>query len=232
MNFYRVILSRLKKKTCANTFRHNTVKHQQNLSYPINITRIRKDTAEFFVERSVINTNISNYTRGITLSDEQNIQLSVSKIGEYTGKYKLQIIQEAPSDFKIKVNGSNYQGGKIDIINSDNTLISFIPLKPGITKLVINVHDDFENYITKELDFEVKNSLTRVIIANNNTNLKLHETASFNFAIAKPNYSGIFQFEIIHSGKFANILVDGKSYQGGRVDVKNINNTLVQITLS
>ena len=191
---------------------------------------IRKDTAEFFVERSVINTNISNYTRGITLSDEQNIQLSVSKIGEYTGKYKLQIIQEAPSDFKIKVNGSNYQGGKIDIINSDNTLISFIPLKPGITKLVINVHDDFENYITKELDFEVKNSLTRVIIANNNTNLKLHETASFNFAIAKPNYSGIFQFEIIHSGKFANILVDGKSYQGGRVDVKNINNTLVQIT--
>lgn len=191
-----------------------------------------KDTAEFSVARSYVKINISNYDSTATIYDTRDINFSVNKTN-YTGKYYFDL-QQSPLGFaSVKINGADYAGGRMDISNPHNTLVSFVPKNVGDFKMILKVYDDYDSESSDTLHFNITNSAGKINISNYNPSLSVFNGTSLNFSVNKPNYNGKFQFEIIQqsanliAGNYGKLKVNGAEYSGGRIDITNINNTSV-----
>ena len=190
---------------------------------------VKKDTAYFKVQKSETNINISNHERNITVYNTQNFNFAVNK-KNYKGNYRFEIIQNPLNSVAIKVNGEDYKGGQISIVSPQNTLVSFIPSRPGDLKLTLKVYDDYNSESTSELNYTVENTQGKITISNQQQTLNLLETNKFNFAVSKPNYNDKYQFEISMFPLSGTLQVDGANYYGGRQDIANPLNTQVSFT--
>lgn len=187
---------------------------------------IRKDTVQFNVVKSPTELKISNFNELCSVFETNLFNLAVNK-KNYLGQFKIEILQ-VPSTFQFQVNGSNYTGGRIPIINKDNTLISFIAQSTGHATITIRVYDDYGSYSEKELKLNIQNSEGRINVSNVNNSVNILTATSFNFSINKPKYEGSFQFEITSNPVGAGKLqINNKTYTGGKTDVVNPDNTLV-----
>lgn len=191
----------------------------------------KKDTAEFTAERSFVNITMSNYDTTATIFDTRNISFSVGK-KNYKGKYYFSLVQNPLDGATIKINGSDYVGGKTEITSPTNTLISFVPKKVGKVNFCLKVYDDYDSETIQNLHFNISNSLLKVNVSNLKASLELLSETNFNFAIDKPNYGGKFKAEIIQTGEIpmktpGKILIGGKEYSGGQFDITNPYNTSV-----
>ena len=190
---------------------------------------VKKDTAYFKVQKSETNINISDHERNITVYNTQNFNFAVNK-KNYKGNYRFEIIQNPLNSVAIKVNGEDYKGGQISIVSPQNTLVSFIPSRPGDLKLTLKVYDDYNSESTSELNYTVENTQGKITISNQQQTLNLLETNKFNFAVSKPNYNDKYQFEISMFPLSGTLQVDGANYYGGRQDIANPLNTQVSFT--
>mgnify|MGYP002438249606 FL=1 len=190
---------------------------------------VKKDTAYFKVQKSETNINISDHERNITVYNTQNFNFAVNK-KNYKGNYRFEIIQNPLNSVAIKVNGEDYKGGQISIVSPQNTLVSFIPSRPGDLKLTLKVYDDYNSESTSELNYTVENTQGKITISNQQQTLNLLETNKFNFAVSKPNYNDKYQFEISMFPLSGTLQVDGANYYGGRQDIANPSNTQVSFT--
>ena len=187
---------------------------------------IKKDTVSFNVTESSADIQITNFKEEYTVYDLATFNLAVNT-SNYTGQYKIEILQE-PANCELFINGVSYTGGRIPLINKDNTLVGFIPKATGNIKMSAVIYDDYNSRSVKELNFKVINSQGQINISNQNPSINILDQTSFNFSINKPQYKDDFQFEITTTPVNAGALkINGKEYSGGKIKIDNPNNTLV-----
>ena len=193
-----------------------------------------KDTVYFNSVRSYADIFISDYDSTTTIYDARTISFAVDK-KDYSGKFYLDLASSPNGTANIKINGIDYAGGRVEITNKQNTIISFIPQNIGPLDFILKVYDDYNSETTKNVHFNVINSSGQLFISNHNPVLNIFTLTSFNFGINKPNYTGSYQYEIemypvdiSEIGKhYGTITIDNEKYQGGRKSINNTNNTTV-----
>ena len=196
-----------------------------------------KDTVYFNSVRSYADIFISDYDSTTTIYDARTISFAVDK-KDYSGKFYLDLASSPNGTANIKINGIDYAGGRVEITNKQNTIISFIPQNIGPLDFILKVYDDYNSETTKNVHFNVINSSGQLFISNHNPVLNIFTLTSFNFGINKPNYTGSYQYEIemypvdiSEIGKhYGTITIDNEKYQGGRKSINNTNNTTVYFT--
>ena len=196
-----------------------------------------KDTVYFNSVRSYADIFISDYDSTTTIYDARTISFAVDK-KDYSGKFYLDLASSPNGTANIKINGIDYAGGRVEITNKQNTIISFIPQNIGPLDFILKVYDDYNSETTKNIHFNVINSSGQLFISNHNPVLNIFTLTSFNFGINKPNYTGSYQYEIemypvdiSEIGKhYGTITIDNEKYQGGRKSINNTNNTTVYFT--
>ena len=187
---------------------------------------IKKDTVTFNVTESSTDIQITNFTEECHVYDLSTFNLAVSK-KNYSGQYKIEILQE-PLNGGVFINGNSYSGGRIPLLNKDNTLIGFVPKNIGDCEISVVIYDDYNSTSTKTLNYKVINTEGQIIVSNQNPSVKVSEKTNFNFAINKPKYENDFLFEITCTPTAPGSLsVNGKGYTGGKIKVDNADNTLV-----
>lgn len=190
---------------------------------------IKKDTVAFNVVKSETELKISNFLASCAVFEPQFFNLAINK-KNYAGQFKIEILQE-PSIFLFSLNGIDYKGGRIPVINKDNTLISFIAQKTGSAVITLRIYDDYGSCSEKILNLNIRNSTGKINISNLNPAASILSPTSFNFSVSKPKYEGSFQCEITSEPVVAGILkINNKTYTGGKIGIENPDNTLVTFT--
>ncbi len=184
----------------------------------------------FTVSNPEIRTEITDFVSQISMKTENIFNLAVSK-EHYNGGFHYSLTTTPLNAGKIKVNDTEYNGGRQPLSNPKNTKISFTPSVSGEILFNINISDDYSGKLTRTLNYRVVNNPVSLIVSNQETGLTIDKETSFNFSVSKKDYDGTFLFEIttdpVASGTFR---INGQEYTGGKTEITNINNTKVQFT--
>ena len=150
----------------------------------------------FNVDNPLMQMFVTNYLKDITLNQPTKFNFSVKK-EHYDKGYKFEIIQDPIDIGNIKINGSDYIGGKQDIKDIDNSLVTFIPIKTGNAVLTIKIYNEFDEVVEKQLDFSISNSDIELNVINSTQELVIGKNGGFRFSASKKNYVNDYTYEII-----------------------------------
>ena len=182
-------------------------------------------TLDFDVMNPPVILNISGQTTDVKVNTPTSFNFNVDK-SNYTGKLFFQITQEPAGSGKFKVEGKDYDMGKVEITNKNSNLVEFTPLKMGATSLNLVVTDEWGKSTVKDINYSVSNTDISVNVRENEHELLLNKEIEFLFDITKPNYSGKFKVKVISDQEnVGKIKINGFAHDGNYVAVQ-ANNTV------
>lgn len=180
----------------------------------------------FNVVNPPIDLMIANTEKTLTVDQPTTFNLAVSK-SQYTGEFQYEIVQNPLNSGTIKVNNRDYTGGREDISNTSNTQVVFTPTKVGDVSLTVKVYDQFGGERSQDVTYKVNNSVFKVVVSGQESNVILGKQTTFNFAALKENYNRGYDYEIISTEGAGTINVGGNAYMGGSQALTNPENTVV-----
>ena len=161
-----------------------------------------------------------------TLIFRQHFNFAVSK-ANYSGKFQYQIVQDPVNVGTIKVNGTAYSGGKIDITNISSNSVEFTPTKIGAVTLKLTITDEWGKSTEVPLSYSISNTDISIDVTNAEYKLLLNKATTFNFAVSKPNYSGGFTAKIVTDPTNTGTIKLNNSAHTGTAVALQANNTVV-----
>lgn len=190
----------------------------------------KSSSFNYTITSTSIVQEFTDYTSEAVLNTEKVFTMALSKL-YYDGSFNYSITTQPSNCGKIKVNDTEYTGGKLEIADPANTKISFTPTQSGELSMTVNVSDNIGGKNSKTLHFKAVNNPINIYVNNQSTGVTIDKETSFNFAVQKIDYSGKFQYEIITDPVVAGTFrINNKEYKGGRTDVVDIHNTQVFFT--
>lgn len=184
-------------------------------------------TFTFTITNPAINAEITDFVSNATLNTESFFYLSLKK-EYYDGPFYCSVTTVPANAEILRINDTLYTGGRFICNDARSIKFGFKPLTTGDVRLNLNIADNTGSIISKELKYTVVTYPILLTVSNQETGLTIDKSTDFNFSVSKQAYSGKFYFEITSEPvKCGTFKIDDESYQGGRIEFKNKNNTRV-----
>lgn len=221
-------------KNAKNTTIRFTPTQEGNISLQINVSDTISGEASktilFNVKNNPIQIIANNIEPGLTLNRETKFNFAVNKLN-YDGKFLAELTTEPVATGDIKINGTPYEGGRVEITDVTNTRVTYTPRLLGNVNMFLKVYDDNGSYAEKELNFNVKNSEFITHVGNQEADIIYNVPTNFTFSVMKEGYNDGFKYEILQDPADAGaIKINNNAYTGGKKIMENPSLTHVEFT--
>ncbi len=184
----------------------------------------------FNVTNPEISVKVTNKENNLIFKTPTTFNLAASK-EFYSDNFDMLVETIPEACGNIFINGLEYKGGMLPVIDPRNILVKFTPSKEGRISLVCTLRDKVNGQTITTLDFDVENPPIALNVSGQTPDVKVNTPSSFNFNVNKSNYTGKLFFQITQepagSGK---IKIGGKDYDMGKVEITDKNSNVVEFT--
>lgn len=181
---------------------------------------------------SVSNSDIElivNHESQVYVNKKSVLTLEANK-PNYKEKLKYEIAA-TPNNGTFLINGENYTSGWREFEPGKPVVVSYLPTNAGVADVKVTVADQFGGQKSKSFTYNIKNPELKTEISNFITAAILKTENIFNVSVKKEFYSGAFFCDLatepLQPGLFK---IDGQPYDGGRIELKNPENTRIGFT--
>ena len=149
----------------------------------------------FNVTNPEISVKVTNKENNLIFKTPTTFNLAASK-EFYSDNFDILVETVPEACGNIFINGLEYKGGMLPVIDPRNILVKFTPSKEGRISLVCTLRDKVNGQTVTTLDFDVVNPPVTLNVSGQTPDVKVNIPTSFNFNVDKSNYTGKLFFQI------------------------------------
>ena len=149
----------------------------------------------FNVTNPEISVKVTNKENNLIFKTPTTFNLAASK-EFYSDNFDMLVETIPEACGNIFINGLEYKGGMLPVIDPRNILVKFTPSKEGRISLVCTLRDKVNGQTITTLDFDVENPPIALNVSGQTPDVKVNTPSSFNFNVNKSNYTGKLFFQI------------------------------------
>ena len=173
----------------------------------------------FSVANPEIEVNVTNHTPDVMVNATSTFNFTAAK-SELPRKINVPDRAIPAGIASLKINGTTYTGGKLELTTPLNNTVKFTANKNCAIVLKLTVTDEWGKSTVKDIPFSVVNTDISINITNKEQDLLLSKATTLNFSVSKPNYGGTFKARVIDAENTGTIKFNNNSYSGEEIEVQ------------